>query len=351
MVITSRVLVRSFLAAALAGLIVVGAVVPSQAEAAPGRGALYEHRLQVASLFDAHNAERTSRGLGALVLSHEISMQLSQPFTDGLAKSGSIQIHHNTFAEMSKFGRSPGENVVSGTTRANSAEVFHRAWMDSPGHKANILRDHYTIVSFGFATSADGRYQYSTANFFASSDVAGHTFATGAAWLKFLEDGPTASPTPPPPTPTPTPSPEPTVNVYLDAGDHVINGRRWRTRCEPYSQTRRCQTDIWATQTEFVNGSWVSSNGWVFNNLTYAPSLRSLWGGNPLGAYGKVGGKASWTAGGRTWRTECDSALTGRGGCRSFLVATVVEAHTDSAGVVQYRQTAKEIFNSMVLFS
>src|SRR5690606_20558620 len=56
----------------------------------------------------------------------------------------------------------------------------------------------------------------------------------------------------PTPTPTPTPSPTPTqpnpqVDLYSTPGYHDVNGRRWFTICEPYSQTVRCRTSIMAT--------------------------------------------------------------------------------------------------------
>ena len=45
-----------------------------------------------------------------------------------------------------------------------------------------------------------------------------------------------------------------------------------------------------------------------------------LGGVDPFGGYGKVGNVSSWTAAnGRQWRVECDTAATGRGGCRSYI--------------------------------
>lgn len=141
-------------------------------------------------------------------------------------------------------------------------------------------------------------------------------------------------------------SPASALDVYVTEGTHLHNGRQWRTVCEPYSQTRRCRTEIWATVIRQEGGRFSASNGWAFNNLTYAASPRGLWTTNPLAAYGKVGGAATWTGtDGRTWRTECDTPLTGNGGCRSFIVASVIEASGSG-----YRWVTKEIFNSMVRF-
>lgn len=165
------------------------------------------------------------------------------------------------------------------------------------------------------------------------------------------------------PAPTPTPVPKPTppatskptppaaLDVYTTPGTHTVNGRQWRTRCEPYSETERCRTEIWATQVSHVNSQFVQSNGWVFNNLTYAPSPRSLWRYNPLGAHGMTGGTEQWVAAdGRKWRTECDTAVTGRGGCRSYIEASVVETHTTSTGQREFRWVTKWILNNMVRF-
>ena len=44
------------------------------------------------------------------------------------------------------------------------------------------------------------------------------------------------------------------VNVYTTEGTHTVNGREWRTTCEKYSQTKRCRTQIKATQVSEVNG-------------------------------------------------------------------------------------------------
>ena len=168
------------------------------------------------------------------------------------------------------------------------------------------------------------------------------------------EEEPPVEPEPTTPSPTPTtqapttpgPKPTETPDVYNTPGLHEVNGRKWFTSCEPYSQTLRCRTLIWATQVTQVNGVFQQNNGWVFNNLTYLPQMkRAAWGANPLAVTG------SWTSGeGRQWRTECDTALTGRGGCRSSISTSVIEAKRQAGGGVSYQWVTKEIFNNMVRF-
>ncbi|MEO7587917.1 MAG: hypothetical protein ABIS84_07795, partial [Arachnia sp.] len=145
--------------------------------------------------------------------------------------------------------------------------------------------------------------------------------------------------------PSVKPSEAPPVDVYSTPGYHEVNGRSWNTRCEPYSKTTRCFTDIWGTQVSQVNGKWVQKSGWVFNNLTYLPSPRALWAGNPLAE------NTSWTdVNGTKWRTECDTALTGRNGCRSFMWAEVVVATKAGSGYTWATKWDWR-FNNMVRFS
>ncbi len=133
---------------------------------------------------------------------------------------------------------------------------------------------------------------------------------------------------------------------YSETGEYLINGRKWRTTCEPYSITRRCRTEIWGTQTKEVKGRFVSTNGWVFNNLTYLASPRATWKGNRLSFNGE------WTAAdGRRWRTECDTALTGRNGCRSFVESRVIEAKATAGGGYTYSWQPRWVFNNIVRFN
>ncbi len=135
------------------------------------------------------------------------------------------------------------------------------------------------------------------------------------------------------------------VNPYITEGTFVVNGREWRTVCEPYSQTTRCRTEIKATQVAEVNGRFVSKTGWFFNNLTYLPSARSLWKNN------KLGYTNDWVdAAGRKWSTSCDTPTTGRNGCRTYAEAKVVEAKQVN-GVWQYQWVTKSVFNNIVQFT
>ncbi|WP_040281896.1 hypothetical protein [Tessaracoccus massiliensis] len=134
---------------------------------------------------------------------------------------------------------------------------------------------------------------------------------------------------------------------YTLPGTHTINGRQWKTSCEPYSRTERCRTEIMATVVKVEGGQFVRSDGWAFNNLTYLPYMtEAAWKGNPLA----MDNMAGFTSGGRQWRTECHTAQTGRGACRSYTMTTVYAAAPKPAGGYTFSQKNEWVFNNIVMF-
>ena len=62
--------------------------------------------------------------------------------------------------------------------------------------------------------------------------------------------------------------------------------------------------------------------------------------------------KGEWTSPeNRMWRTDCDSAVTGRGGCRNYLLATTVSAVPAASGGWSFVQADAWVFNGIVRFS
>lgn len=140
--------------------------------------------------------------------------------------------------------------------------------------------------------------------------------------------------------------PDAARDLYVIPGHHLVNGREWRTDCEAYSQTRRCTTEIKATTVTFDGTNYVKRYEWVFNNLTYLPLMtRAKWGTNPLANHGE------FTSSGRPWRTECDTAATGRGGCRSYVMTYgMVHSEQNADGTWRYYRDDAWVFNNMVRF-
>lgn len=111
------------------------------------------------------NQERTSRGLRPLAGRDDVA-DIARPHTANMA--GRRDIWHNdayfTASTRSSLGaKALGENVAM----AGSVEVAHRALMDSPGHRANILNGSFD--SAGLSVVHDERgYVYVTENFVTS---------------------------------------------------------------------------------------------------------------------------------------------------------------------------------------
>ncbi len=121
---------------------------------------------------------------------------------------------------------------------------------------------------------------------------------------------------------------------------YTSGGRQWREKCDAYSSTvERCRVELWADSAAWNGRRYVTAKRWTFNNLLYKPSPRNQWSGNPLATPG------TYTIDGRQWRTQCDTAWTGRGGCRSEILADVV-----SFDGSRYRSVTKWMFNNTVEF-
>ncbi|MCG6567184.1 VCBS repeat-containing protein [Tessaracoccus sp. ZS01] len=167
---------------------------------------------------------------------------------------------------------------------------------------------------------------------------------------------PPSSPAPSSPQPSsPPPSSSPVDDDYVRTIPYTkpglhrdFNGRDWNTVCEPYSQTERCRTHIWATVVHMEDGKFIRESGWMFNNLTYLPFMtRTQWGANPLANHNYETG---FTSAGRQWRTDCDTAQTGGGGCRSYILATVYAATPRAGGGYTFSQSNQWVFNNIVMF-
>lgn len=138
---------------------------------------------------------------------------------------------------------------------------------------------------------------------------------------------------------------KPGTDVYVTEGTHHVNGREWRTTCESYSQTERCRTEIKAHVVTIVDGQYVKTYDWAFNNLTYAASPHALWVGNPLA--GVKGGM--WRADdGRSWKVDCYGDLGNA--CRAYAWVSYVEAYEREAGL-RYRPAQGWVMNNIVRFS
>ena len=105
------------------------------------------------------NQERAKNGLKPLALDTELSKVAREKSRDMQSKgyfSHTSPTYGSPFDMMKKFGisyRSAGENIAMGQ---RTPEEVVKAWMNSSGHRANILNSSYTHIGVGHV--ATGNY-------------------------------------------------------------------------------------------------------------------------------------------------------------------------------------------------
>lgn len=100
------------------------------------------------------NAERTKRGLAPLKADWQLSRVARYKATDMRDKnyfSHTSPTYGSPFTMIKDFGISytaAAENIAAGQT---TPQAVVTAWMNSPGHRANILNSSYTKIGVGYA--------------------------------------------------------------------------------------------------------------------------------------------------------------------------------------------------------
>lgn len=118
----------------------------------------YATEMSRSGLLSNTNSERTSRGLGSLALNSKLNQAAQNKANDMVARN---YWSHNTpdgqepwifFDQAGYSYTKAGENLAYGFA-TSSATVT--GWMNSPGHRANILDSEYQEVGFGFANASN----------------------------------------------------------------------------------------------------------------------------------------------------------------------------------------------------
>lgn len=117
----------------------------------------------IATVFARTNSDRAASGLGALQWNSQLSC---------LASSGNAQrastgtfVHQDLTSAIrsstySSF-RTLGENILRGPT-SMTGDQMEDAWMNSPGHRANILSGAYRHLAIATTIGVDGRIYATT---------------------------------------------------------------------------------------------------------------------------------------------------------------------------------------------
>lgn len=105
------------------------------------------------------NKIRTENGLKPLAYDWElgrVARYKSQDMKDNRYFSHTSPVYGSSFEMIKNFGisfRSAGENIARGYT---TPQAVVNGWMNSSGHRANILNANYTRIGVGYV--ADGNY-------------------------------------------------------------------------------------------------------------------------------------------------------------------------------------------------
>ncbi|MFJ7747452.1 CAP domain-containing protein [Peribacillus sp. NPDC097295] len=104
-------------------------------------------------VLDLVNAERAQAGLKELKMDEELSnvaKAKSEDMRDNNYFSHTSPTYGSPFDMMKSFGINytyAGENIAAGQT---SPSAVMKSWMNSAGHKANILNKNYTHIGIGY---------------------------------------------------------------------------------------------------------------------------------------------------------------------------------------------------------
>jgi len=109
------------------------------------------------------NQKRAAQGLKPLTHNWELSRiarYKSMDMRDRGYFSHTSPTYGSPFTMIKSFGisyRSAGENIAQGQA---TPQAVVQAWMNSPGHRANIMSTQFTEIGVGYAADGSGRHYW-----------------------------------------------------------------------------------------------------------------------------------------------------------------------------------------------
>lgn len=133
-------MLRRFAALVLGSALVLGGAALSAADAAG----------EASSFVAKANAERDARGLRPYAVKSDLNA-VALRHSQRMASRNALYHNPNLGSEVGNW-QVVGENVGNG----GSVDSIHRAFMDSPSHRENILTNDYTEIGVGTVTDSRG---------------------------------------------------------------------------------------------------------------------------------------------------------------------------------------------------
>lgn len=124
----------------------------------------FQHTPDESKVFELTNLERKQKELKPLKLSLVLS-KIARGHSENMARQGKLE---HKLDDKTPGGRTReagyafatvGENIGAGED-GTSLPMIMKAWMDSPGHRDNILFADYTEVGIGIARDKDGKLYF-----------------------------------------------------------------------------------------------------------------------------------------------------------------------------------------------
>lgn len=169
------------------------------------------------------NGSRSANGLAPVSVDSGLRSHARNHTAAMIASDG---IYHSSSGELSAAAGSGWEAISENVGRGNSVNSLHTAFMNSAGHKKNILGD-YNKVGIGVDYDADGRMYVtvvfmrkgSTSNTTTTTQPAATTIAPGGGGSGTTAPSTTSPKTTPPKSTTPTTTTiPPTTTTTMEVG-------------------------------------------------------------------------------------------------------------------------------------
>jgi uncharacterized protein YkwD len=146
--------------AAIGAFFLLGALAPPAALAGHDGAALNQRER---SLLSVVNEVRGNHGLRQLTLDPALS-RAARSYTATMLRTG-VFSHGDMYGRLSRSGAAGpmyGENLAWGTGPYATARHVVRGWMNSPGHRANLLRPGWARIGLGALKGTFGGYPGAT---------------------------------------------------------------------------------------------------------------------------------------------------------------------------------------------
>jgi hypothetical protein len=155
------------------------------------------------------NAERTSRGLSALTVRSDL-VAVARRHSARMAAKGTIWHNPSLGEEVGGNWTTLGENVGMGP----SVESLHKAFMNSEGHRENILYPSFNEIGVGIVVDDGTIY---VTEVFAVRTSSGSSASSSGSSSSTYTAAAVAGPVAPAPKPKPKPKPKPRTVSHLVA--------------------------------------------------------------------------------------------------------------------------------------